>query len=188
MATTAVIYCRISQDSTREGLGVQRQEEDCRALAAKGGLTVLEVYTDNDTGASSLSRKKRPAYDAMLAAIRAGEAEVILAYSNSRLTRHNLQLEELITLHCETLCGVAAETEGDGLGTAESYIKSDVRFGKNGYVKVQVPRKCLANESKIKVRAMVSGVKSTTKRDVYYDYISPSKFKTPSWTDWLLKG
>ncbi|MDQ1621846.1 MAG: hypothetical protein QOH19_264, partial [Actinomycetota bacterium] len=33
MPRTAFIYCRISNDKTGAGLGVQRQEEDCRELA-----------------------------------------------------------------------------------------------------------------------------------------------------------
>ncbi|MER5688882.1 hypothetical protein [Streptomyces sp. NPDC002205] len=33
----AAIYCRISQDRGGAGLGVARQEEDCRALCARLG-------------------------------------------------------------------------------------------------------------------------------------------------------
>ena len=66
----AAIYCRISRDAEQEGLGVARQEEDCRALAGKSGFTVAEVYTDNDISASTKSRKARPAYDRMLEATR----------------------------------------------------------------------------------------------------------------------
>jgi hypothetical protein len=83
------------------------------------------------------------------------------------------------------VCGVEAITDGDGPYTAESYIKNDVKFGKNGYIKVQIPRSCLSNESKIKVRATVLG---STSKNMYYDYISSSKSKTPAWTEWLLKG
>ncbi len=36
----AAIYCRISKDRTGAGLGVERQEEDCGALAASLGLDV----------------------------------------------------------------------------------------------------------------------------------------------------
>ena len=82
----AVIYCRISNDPEGRELGVKRQEVDCRALADRLGLTVIRVYVENDVSASTLSSKPRPQYAAMLAAIDAGEADVILAYSNSRLT------------------------------------------------------------------------------------------------------
>lgn len=84
------------------------------------------------------------------------------------------------------VCGVEMVTDGDGPYTAESYIKNDVKFGKNGYIKVQIPRSCLSNESKIKVRATVFG--NAAAKGTYYDYLSPSKYKTPAWTEWLLKG
>src|SRR5690606_13244546 len=100
MSKRAAIYCRISRDAEQEGLGVARQEEDCRALVARHGWTLVEPpYVDNDISASTLSRKARPAYEAMLAAVRAGEVDVIVAYSNSRLTRRPLELEDLITVH-----------------------------------------------------------------------------------------
>ncbi|NHA01883.1 recombinase family protein [Nocardioides sp. W3-2-3] len=92
----AVIYCRISNDPEGRELGVRRQEADCRALAARLGLDVARVYVENDVSASTLSTKPRPQYKAMLAAIDAGEAAVILAYSNSRLTRRPLEWLNLI--------------------------------------------------------------------------------------------
>lgn len=91
----------------------------------------------------------------------------------------------------KALCGVATETEGDSLGTAESYIKSTITYGRNGYAKVQIPRSCLGNESKIKVRASAtSNVRPDGQRktDIFGDFVSASRFKTPAWTDWLLKG
>lgn len=99
MSKRAAIYCRISRDAEQEGLGVARQEEDCRALVARRGWTLVEPpYVDNDISASNLSMKPRPRYEAMLAAVRAGEVDVIVAYSNSRLTRRPAQWVDLITL------------------------------------------------------------------------------------------
>lgn len=40
----AGLYCRISSDPRREGLGVERQEKDCRDLAAQKRWTVSRVY------------------------------------------------------------------------------------------------------------------------------------------------
>lgn len=77
---------------------MQRQEEDCRALAARLGLTIVAVLVDNDVSASTLSRKPRPAYDRMLDMVTKREADVILAYSNSRLTRRPLEWIKLIEL------------------------------------------------------------------------------------------
>jgi DNA invertase Pin-like site-specific DNA recombinase len=42
----AAVYCRISRDAEQEGLGVARQEEDCRKLASREGFTVTNVYVD----------------------------------------------------------------------------------------------------------------------------------------------
>lgn len=40
----AAIYCRISQDRTGAGLGVQRQEVESRELSARLGWSVVEVF------------------------------------------------------------------------------------------------------------------------------------------------
>jgi site-specific DNA recombinase len=94
----AAVYCRISRDAEQEGLGVARQEEDCRKLAKREGFAVTEVYVDNDISASTKSRKPRPSYDRLLADARAGRIDVILAYSNSRLTRRPAEWLQLIEL------------------------------------------------------------------------------------------
>lgn len=100
----AAIYCRISNDREGNELGVKRQEEDCRKLAAQLNLEVLHVYIDNDIGASAQTKKSkvRTQYVEMLEKARAGVFQYILAYSNSRITRRLLELEELIQLHEET--------------------------------------------------------------------------------------
>lgn len=98
----AAVYCRISDDSSGEALGVGRQRDDCLALAKRRGFTVApeHVYTDNDIGASTRSRsKRRAAYEAMLTAARGGEFDVIVSYSNSRLTRRPAEYEQLISLY-----------------------------------------------------------------------------------------
>jgi site-specific DNA recombinase len=60
----AAVYARISSDIERSGLGVKRQVQDCRRLAASLGWTVAEDYIDNDL--SAYSGKARPAYQRML--------------------------------------------------------------------------------------------------------------------------
>ncbi len=76
-----------------------RQEEDTRQLADRLGYEIVEVYVDNDRSASTRTRKRRPEYDRMLAAARAGHFDAVLAYSNSRLTRRPREVEDLIELH-----------------------------------------------------------------------------------------
>src|ERR1043165_7286975 len=94
--TRALIYCRISQDRTGAGLGVDRQREDCEALAARMDWDVLEVYVDNDI--SAFSGKKRPAYRRMLADLDEGKATVVIVWHTDRLTRSIVELEEYIDL------------------------------------------------------------------------------------------
>lgn len=88
----AAIYARISDDRTGAGLGVARQEEDCRALAEARGYSVRAVYTDNDI--SAYSGKKRPGYQRLLADIAKGSIDVVLAWHNDRLHRNLTELEE----------------------------------------------------------------------------------------------
>ncbi|MBC7462720.1 MAG: recombinase family protein, partial [Actinobacteria bacterium] len=51
MSLRVAIYCRISDDREGSGLGVARQEEDCRALANKRDWSVEQVFVDNDISA-----------------------------------------------------------------------------------------------------------------------------------------
>lgn len=65
--TRAAVYVRISKDDTGERAGVQRQREDCLALAESRGWEVVEVFEDNDVSAApaspenSSTRSHRPA-------------------------------------------------------------------------------------------------------------------------------
>jgi DNA invertase Pin-like site-specific DNA recombinase len=90
-----MIYCRISRDRKGAGLGVTRQEADCRELAARLGLSVTEVYVDNDL--SAYSGKKRPGYLALLEAVRSGRAGAVLAWHTDRIHRSPVELEDYIT-------------------------------------------------------------------------------------------
>jgi len=99
MSTRACIYTRISDDAEGKALGVARQEKDCHGLAEREGLTVVQVYSDNDISASTRSRKPRPAWGRMLDDAEAGRFEVILAYSTSRLTRRPREIEDIVDLN-----------------------------------------------------------------------------------------
>lgn len=90
----AAIYCRISRDRVGAGLGVQRQEEDCRALVLQLGWDVVVVYTDNDL--SAYSGKPRPGYRLLLADIEAGVVDVVVTWHTDRLHRSPVELEEYI--------------------------------------------------------------------------------------------
>lgn len=91
---TAVIYTRISQDRNGAGLGVERQAEDCRALAASLGWDVHTVLTDNDV--SAYSGRRRPAYEELLELVNTGTIHGVLAWHTDRLHRSPTELERYI--------------------------------------------------------------------------------------------
>lgn len=92
----AAIYCRISQDRAGAGLGVARQEADCRALIERRGWDVVDVYSDNDV--SAYSGSPRPAWQRLLGDIEAGTVDAIVCWHVDRLTRSPRELEDVIDL------------------------------------------------------------------------------------------
>ncbi len=98
----AFIYCRISHDPKNLQSGVKRQEQDCRDLAKDRGWNVVQVFTDNDKGASKFSKDRRPAFDEMLKRLSDGEADCLIVWDLSRFSRQVRVLEDLIDRVSET--------------------------------------------------------------------------------------
>ncbi|WP_212993699.1 recombinase family protein [Actinoplanes auranticolor] len=94
----AAIYLRISDDREGRELGVNRQREDCIALAKRLGIAVFRIYEDNDISASTRSRKERPQYKQLISDARAGMFSTVIAYTSGRLTRRVREHEDLIEL------------------------------------------------------------------------------------------
>lgn len=104
MRTT--IYARISNDPGTaaddaprrggDGLGVERQQEDCRALADTVGWDVVSVHVDNDI--SAYSGKPRPGFEALLDEIKRGEIDAVIVWHTDRLYRSMKDLERLIEI------------------------------------------------------------------------------------------
>jgi site-specific DNA recombinase len=90
----AGIYCRISDDRSGGGLGVERQRKNCVRLAAKLGWTVTDTYIDNDI--SAYSGKRRPQYERMLGDVIAGRISGVITWHPDRLNRSPRELERLI--------------------------------------------------------------------------------------------
>jgi DNA invertase Pin-like site-specific DNA recombinase len=111
----AAIYARISSDQDGRGLGVRRQLEDCRKLAADRGWLVAEEYVDNDI--SAYSGKTRPAYERMLADLADGTRDAVIVYNLDRLHRRPIELEAFAAL-CERVgvTSVATVTADIDLG------------------------------------------------------------------------
>jgi len=105
-ATRAAIYARISNDPGHadgeqphkggDGLGVQRQQEDCRALADALGWDVVTVHVDNDV--SAFSGRRRPGFEALLDGMKRGEFDAVLCWHTDRLYRHMKDLERVIEI------------------------------------------------------------------------------------------
>lgn len=96
----AATYERISDDREGRELGVDRQRKDNRVVAEREGLALVggAPYTDNDLSASTKAKKARPEYQRLLADARAGRFQVIIAYTQGRLTRTPREYEDLIDL------------------------------------------------------------------------------------------
>lgn len=94
MTTRAAIYCRISKDREGAGLGVQRQEQDCREVAQRLGWEVAYVLVDNDI--SAYSGKLRPKYRELLEVMKSGAIKGVIAWHTDRLHRSPRELEEYI--------------------------------------------------------------------------------------------
>lgn len=95
-ARRCVIYCRISEDRSGHAHGVERQEQDCRALAETLGYEVVRVFRDNDISAYSGTR--RPEYRDMVATLESGTATAVLAWHPDRLHRSPRELEDYVDL------------------------------------------------------------------------------------------
>jgi site-specific DNA recombinase len=129
----AALYCRISRDADRRGLGVARQEQDLLALAERKGWDVQGTYVDNDISAARKAgvTADRPRYTAMLDAIRAGRVQAVAVWDQDRLVRDPMELEQFLVL-CEVaglhhLSTVSDEWDiGSGEGIMVARIKAAV--------------------------------------------------------------
>jgi DNA invertase Pin-like site-specific DNA recombinase len=84
--TKAVIYLRQSLDRTGEEFAVDRQRTDALALAKVRGWSVVRIEIDNDTSAAG--KRRRPGFEAVLAAIETREVSAVIAWDMTRLTRN----------------------------------------------------------------------------------------------------
>jgi DNA invertase Pin-like site-specific DNA recombinase len=76
--------------------GVDRQREDCLALAERLGWTVSRIYVDNDI--SAYSGKRRPDYEALCDDVKNGTVNAVIAWHPDRLHRRSAELESWLDL------------------------------------------------------------------------------------------
>ena len=145
---SAAIYARISADVDGKSLGVQRQLEDCRKLAADRGWPVGAEYVDNDV--SAFSGKPRREYARMLADLESGARDAVIVYNLDRLHRRPVELEEFVGL-CERVgvSQVATVTADIDLGNDDGLFMARIFAAfaakESGRKSARVRRKLLQN-------------------------------------------
>ncbi len=121
----AAIYARISSDKTGAGLGVERQEADCRELCAREGWDVTHVLVDNDI--SAFSGKRRPGYEELLRLIAAGEIDRVVAWHTDRMHRRVRDLLDYVDLIEKTQVKTITVKAGDvDLSTANGITMAQI--------------------------------------------------------------
>ncbi|EFG79826.1 resolvase, N-terminal domain protein [Mycobacterium parascrofulaceum ATCC BAA-614] len=145
---SAAIYARISADVEGTGLGVTRQLEDCRKLAADRGWPVGGEYVDNDV--SAFSGKPRRQYARMLADLESGARDGVIVYNLDRLHRRPVELEEFVAL-CESVGvrDVATVTADIDLGNDDGLFMARIFAAfaakESGRKSARIRRKMLQN-------------------------------------------
>ena len=121
----AAIYARISDDREGRGLGVARQEAECRAKADQLGWGVGAVYSDNDLSAyrGDAGRGTKRSWQPL----NAGEVDGLVVWHNDRLHRQPRELEDFIDLIDKTGVPVVTVTAGTfDLGSASGKMTARI--------------------------------------------------------------
>src|SRR5262245_38888868 len=99
MLKQAILYARLSRDRDGTQTATSRQLDDCRKFADAKGWAIVAEHEDADLSAYS-STVVRPGFEAVKAAVAAGEADIVLAWKLDRLLRRPADFEKLWEL-CE---------------------------------------------------------------------------------------
>lgn len=116
--TRVAVYARISEDSSGEAAGVERQLHDARELAALRGWSVVDEFHDNDV--SALTGRNRPGYEALRARVARGGVDHILVWQTSRLWRNRAERARDIEALASARVGVIA-VKGPSLDLSTAY-------------------------------------------------------------------
>jgi DNA invertase Pin-like site-specific DNA recombinase len=160
-ALRGIIYARQSLDRNGDQLAITRQLSECERLCTQRGYTqVAEPIVENDTSASST--RKRKGYTQLLAMVKSGQVDIIVAYSVDRLTRKLSDLEALIDLVEAT--GVTVVTlSGDlDLSTPAGRLNARILASvARGEVETKAARQVLRNRQAVKAgRALAGGMRT----------------------------
>jgi DNA invertase Pin-like site-specific DNA recombinase len=78
-----VVYARYSSENQRDA-SIEDQVRVCRARANREAWTIVQVYSDH---AISGATTRRPGFQSLLAYVRSGKADIVMAESLDRLSR-----------------------------------------------------------------------------------------------------
>jgi DNA invertase Pin-like site-specific DNA recombinase len=124
MPPRVALYARYSTDRQRVA-SIEDQFRICRAYAEREGWTVVQAFSDHAASGSNIDR---PGYQAMLAWIRAGKTDIVLAESLERFARNQ---EHTAGLYNRTeFAGVRIVTIADG-------AVGDIQVSFGGFVGAQ---------------------------------------------------
>jgi DNA invertase Pin-like site-specific DNA recombinase len=163
------IYRRLSEDRNGEGENVEIQRVECSDYAEQRGWGIVGDFCDDDISASRYSTRPRPRYNDLLAAVRAGQVDVVLVTEMPRLYRRLEELLELIHLAESTPLRRIQPTEGDGydLSTGEG-IHNAVAAVNNAALEV---RKTSDRTKRKKAATAKEGRFHGGRRPYGYDYV-----------------
>jgi DNA invertase Pin-like site-specific DNA recombinase len=140
----AAIYLRISLDKHGDGLAVDRQKADCIRVVTERGWTLTEIYEDASLSAFK-KNVKRPAYDRLIADMRAGKFDAVVSWDLDRLTRQPRQLEDFIDMgEAGTLTLVTVDSSLD-LSTDNGRMFARI---KAGVARAEMERKSARQKAK----------------------------------------
>lgn len=124
------VYLRISKDSERLGLGVERQRPDCESVARLKGWPDVAIYCDNDRSATRKNGKAadRPEFRRLMSDIEAGRISAVVAWDIDRLARDPLEMETFF-LTCERSGMHRVATPGDNvdISTGEGLLIARIK-------------------------------------------------------------
>jgi site-specific DNA recombinase len=106
---SAVVYSRLSRAADGDTIAVERQEADAEVFAGKNGLSLSQVFRENNVSAFKRTRETladgtlryrnvRPTFQRMVDALWGGLASHVICYDLDRLFRDPRDLEDLIDL------------------------------------------------------------------------------------------
>jgi DNA invertase Pin-like site-specific DNA recombinase len=144
----AAMYLRQSLDRTGEALAVARQRRDCLALCEQRGWTPIE-YLDNDRSAS---KGIRPAYQQMLADIKAKKVAAVVVWDADRLHRQPRELEDFINLADAHKLALATVAGGD-FDLATPTGRGNARM-KGVFARMEMEQKSARQKAEAEQRAM----------------------------------